>query len=256
VTSKATRFDTSETFDEDYLYFYEALLTPERNQRDADTIARALELPAGAAILDAPCGHGRIANLLAARGYNVTGLDVTPLFLDAARRDATDESLAVEYVHGDIRDLQWRERFDGIVNWFTSFGYFDDDTNRAVLRGFRAALRPGGRLLVEQLNRDRVVQNLPSAGASQERVLLIAERGDDLLFDRVRFDEQANRTVTERIVVRNGRVRRFVFTVRTFTVPEITSWLLDAGFSSVDVLDSTLEPFSLAAERMIVVAHA
>jgi SAM-dependent methyltransferase len=247
------RFDVAETFDDDYLYFYGPVFTPERNERDADLIVRSLGLEPGAAVLDAPCGHGRIANRLAARGFAVTGLDITPAFLARAGADAAAAGVSAEYVQGDIRSLPWTGRFDAVVNWFTSFGYFDDDANRAVLRGFRGALRPGGRLLVEQLNRDRVVQNLPPSG---ERVLLVGERNDDLMIDRVRLDERTNRTVTERIVVRDGRVRRFTFTVRTFTVPELTSWLLDAGFSAVEAYDHALEPFSLAAERMLVVARA
>jgi len=242
------RFDVTETFDDDYLYFYEALFIPERNERDVETIVRALNLTPGQRVLDAPCGHGRISNLLAANGYAVTGLDVTPRFLELARAGAVD---GVDYVEGDLRSISWSGRFDAIVNWFTSFGYFDDETNRDVLRRFRRALRPGGRLIIEQLNRDRVVQNLPP---DRERVLLVAERGDDLMIDRVRLDEETNRTVTERIVVRDGRVRRFTFTVRTFTAPELTSWLLGAGFASVDVFDNHLEPFTLAAERMLVVA--
>ena len=247
------RFDVADTFDDDYLYFYETFFTPERNAQDADVIIRALALSSGAAILDAPCGHGRISNLLAARGYAVTGLDLTTSFLDRARAEAATAGVDVDYIEGDLRSISWTGRYDAIVNWFTSFGYFDDATNRDVLRRFRAALRPGGRLIIEQLNRDRVVQNVPP---DRERVLLVGERGDDLMIDRVRIDELANRTVTERIVVRGGRVRRFTFTVRTFTVPELTAWLLDAGFASVDAYDHHLEPFTLAAERMLVVARA
>jgi 2-polyprenyl-3-methyl-5-hydroxy-6-metoxy-1,4-benzoquinol methylase len=47
-------------------------------------------------VLGLACGHGRIANRLAARGCRVTGLDATPLFLDLACRDATDRGVAVE----------------------------------------------------------------------------------------------------------------------------------------------------------------
>jgi SAM-dependent methyltransferase len=77
-------------------------------------------------VLDLACGHGRIANRLAARGARVTGLDATPLFLDLARRDANARGVDVDYLEGDMRTLPWTGRFDRVVNWFTAFGYFDD----------------------------------------------------------------------------------------------------------------------------------
>ena len=49
-------------------------------------------------VLDLACGHGRIANRLAQRGAQVTGLDATPLFLEQARRDAAERGVEVDYV--------------------------------------------------------------------------------------------------------------------------------------------------------------
>ena len=57
---------------------------------------------------------------------------------------ARAQELDVEYVQGDMRKLPWRDRFDGLVNWFTSFGYFSDEQNKAVLRQFHDALRRAG----------------------------------------------------------------------------------------------------------------
>ena len=75
-------------FDEDYLYFYETFLHDERNEKEAELIARLLDLGPGADVLDVPCGHGRIAVRLARRGCRVTGLDASPLFLERARQAA------------------------------------------------------------------------------------------------------------------------------------------------------------------------
>ena len=147
-----SEFDFEGVFDEDYLYFYEEMLTPERTAAEVEQVAELLG--SREHVLDCPCGHGRIANALAERGYRVTGLDASELFLDRARADADARGVDVEYVHGDMRKLPWRETFDGLVNWFTSFGYFDDATNREMLVGFCDALRPGGRLVLETQNPD------------------------------------------------------------------------------------------------------
>lgn len=103
-------------FDEDYLYFYADRLSDERSDAETDLIWRLLRLRPGWDVLDLACGHGRIANRLAARGCRVTGLDATPLFLERARRDAEKRGVTVDYVDGDMRELPWTGRFDAVVN--------------------------------------------------------------------------------------------------------------------------------------------
>jgi len=152
-----------EIFGDDYLGFYEEMLE-ERSDSEVELILCLLDLADGAEVLDAPCGHGRIANRLAARGFRVTGLDKSARFIELARSRAAEQGLSVEYVEGDLRELPFDGRFDALVNWFSSFGYFDDDTNRQVLAGFRRALRPGGVLLLEQASRELLLSTLPRHG--------------------------------------------------------------------------------------------
>ncbi|MGH2795293.1 MAG: SAM-dependent methyltransferase [Actinomycetota bacterium] len=242
-------------FDEDYLYFYDEILSAERSDAETHAILDLGGLQPGMAVLDAPCGHGRLANRLAARGLSVTGLDSSALFLDVARKDVAELGVSVEYVQGDLREIPWEGRFDAVVNWFTSFGYFDDDTNRAVLAGFRKALKPGGRLLLETINRERVIK-LQAALPPGRPATFLAERGDDLMIDKVEFDPSTGCTVTERIIARGGKVRRVHFAVRTFTVPEIRDWVIGAGFTAFDALGSHGEPYALESERLVVVATA
>ena len=98
-------FDFEGVFNEDYLYFYEGILNAERTKEDVEKILELLELPAGASVLDCPCGHGRIANSLAERGFRITGIDASEFFLERARADAAERGVEVEYVQGDMRQL-------------------------------------------------------------------------------------------------------------------------------------------------------
>ena len=239
--------EREEVFDEDYLYFYEDLIGDEVSDRQAELIWRLLELEPGMDVLDLACGHGRIGNRLAERGARVTGLDATPMFLDRAREDAARRGVEVEYVEGDMRELPWESRFDRVVNWFTAFGYFDDDDNRRVLRSAQRALRPGGRLLIEN-------NNLAALLALWQRAVVV-ERGDDLAIDRSVFDPVTGRATTERVLVRDGRTRRFTFSVRMFVAVELRQWLIDAGFSSIDSYDAEGEPLTAAGRRMITIAR-
>ncbi len=81
-------FDMEATFGDDYLYFYEDSIDDDHSDADTGEILGLMDLPAGSRILDAPCGHGRIARRLAAAGMNVTGVDLTAAYLAQARADA------------------------------------------------------------------------------------------------------------------------------------------------------------------------
>ncbi len=132
-------------FDGLALDMWRGAMTPEQTAREADFLARHLELSPGMSVLDVPCGNGRHAIELARRGVRMTGVDLSAGFLDEARRKAPD----LEWVQSDMRKLPWAGRFDAAYCWGNSFGYFDHDNCRRFLEAIATVLRPGGRFLLE-----------------------------------------------------------------------------------------------------------
>ena len=241
-------FDFEAVFDsDDYLHFYEPALS-ERSDHETAEIMETLELVAGDRVLDAPCGHGRIANRLAAQGVKVTGVDITPRFLEKAREARTD----VDYRLGDVRDLPVDGPFDAALSWFTSFGYFDDKDNKRVLAEYHRVLRPGGKLLLESLHHDGLVRGMV-AGPNFAHVV---EVGDDLSIDNNTFDPLTGRVESDRVLVRDGATKRFHFFVRLPTVPEWRQWLTDAGFVESTFAGRSGEPLTVDSFRIVVVATA
>jgi SAM-dependent methyltransferase len=255
-------FDAAPMYDEDYLHFFAA--PPGRTEfathgpavpgtgSPADTVAelvwRLLDLRPDMSVLDLACGHGELANRLAARGCRVTGLDSSTVFLDRARTDAAAAGVSVEYVAGDMRQIPWTGHFDRVVNWSTAFGYFDDTTNRAVLGGIVSALRPGGRLAMD-------LDNLTTFLASYRPSRVVAARDDgDMLVDRYHLDALTGRFEAERTVIRGGRTRRVHFVKRLFGFPELRDWLLAAGFAVVTGYGEDGQPLTADHRRMIIVA--
>jgi SAM-dependent methyltransferase len=240
------RFDFDGLFDADYLHFYASYLTGERAVAEAQLVASLLDARAGEALLDLACGHGRIGNELAKLGLEVTGVDRSEPFLEAARAAAAELGVSVEYACSDLRELAWVGRFDKAVCWFTSFGYFDDAENRDVLVRTCRALRPGGRFLVETMNLHQVVED--PAKHAVKRV------ADEFMIDDKTYDPGTGRLYYRRTIVRNGTSRSMRFFVRLFTVTELRDWLLQAGFSRACAYGGDGEPFEVDSERMILVA--
>ena len=241
----------SELFHPDTIYFDEQRLTPERSERDVEVLVRLLRLRDGTQVLDAPCGWGRHTNRLAARGCQVVGLDNDPLALERARKDAEAIGVAADYAEGDLRALPFEDaRFDAVFNWRTSFGFFDEEGNRKQLAEFARVLRPGGRLAMDLHSRDDVLRRMPPRGA----LVGVDERDDDFLIERVRFDPLAGRSRTERIVIRDGRVRRFRFSLQVLPASILRDWLREAGFSDVQAYGQDGEPLRFDSRRLVMLA--
>lgn len=240
-------FEFDALFDEDYLYFYEEIFTAERNATDVDTVWKLLSLQAGQSVLELGCGHGRIANALAEKGARVIGLDRAGPFLEKAREDAVTLGVDVNYVLADMREITWDQAFDAVFLWFTTFGYFSETENELVLERAVRTLKPGGRLLIEQINRNALLRNgFPSR--------FVIRRGDDLMVDLVDYDGLADRSETERIVVRKGTARSVRYTVRLYSFVELSRSLKALGMRSVEALGQGGTPYTLYGNRLITVA--
>lgn len=152
-------------------------------EQEVGFLVDALGLAPGARILDVGCGPGRHAHALAARGFEVVGVDISERFITLAR-EATPPGAPVTFERADARALRFESEFDAVISLCQgAFGLSGGgasvpaggpvggpvggpgggpvggpdggfrvdaarplDPDRAVLDGMARALRPGGRL--------------------------------------------------------------------------------------------------------------
>jgi len=115
-----------------------------------DELIRRLQPSNGAVALDLGCGTGRHSKYLASKGFRVTGIDLSANSIERAMRLEPPE---VRFYEHDMRVPFGRNEFDYVFNFFTSFGYFEDQNEHLmVVRNIADALKPGGRLVLDYLN--------------------------------------------------------------------------------------------------------
>jgi SAM-dependent methyltransferase len=228
--------------------FWRAAMPPEATRAEADFFEKSLETRPGARLLDVPCGDGRLALELARRGYNVTGVDISEDFLAAARESAAAGRLALEWRRSDMRDLPWREEFDGALCGGSSFGFLGDAGDLDFLEATCRALKPGARLVIDAVKAAELI--LP-----QFRERYEMEVGDIRFTAQNRYDHETGWIENRYTVARGDRSEVRLARHRIYTYREIVSMLERAGFCRIESFGSLSgEPFRLGSSRLIVLA--
>lgn len=137
----------------------------ERDETEAERFIEGLinhlePLP-NSRMLDVACGKGRHSKFLASKGFDVTGIDISPESIHFANQYQQDNLHF--YVH-DMRLPSWINYFDYAFNFFTSFGYFATQREHDdAMRTITGCVKPGGIILFDYLNvhyvEDRLVHN-------------------------------------------------------------------------------------------------
>jgi SAM-dependent methyltransferase len=120
-------------------------------------VARALAMLGASGserVLDLACGTGRHSLELARRGFDVVGVDISADLLEIARGDAAAQSLQASFVEVDLRELDFHEEFDLVLNLNDgAVGYFEtEEENHRTFEVVAEALRPGGGQLMQLPN--------------------------------------------------------------------------------------------------------
>lgn len=122
-----------------------------------DNLTGFLNLPSDAEILDLPCGRGRHSIYLNEIGYNVTGADLSESNIAIAREFENDR---LKFKLHDMRHPTG-EKYDAVLNLFTSFGYFDNEAdNLKTIAAIKSDLKSEGVGVIDFMNINSTRDNL------------------------------------------------------------------------------------------------
>lgn len=191
-------------------------------------------------VLDLACGMGRHLTELNCGGFVAVGCDLSFTLL----RTGIDEYGPLPVARADMRSLPFcSNSFGGLVNFFTSFGYFaTEEENLRVVHEMARVLRAGGVFLFDYLNVDRELDKLV------EREMLDTPSGP---VEIERWFDPRDRSFNKRITI--GQ-KRYLERVRGYDLDEITTMFNSSGLSIREAFgDFQGAQFGAASPRLILV---
>ena len=218
---------------EQFIDFYDALAPlfdtmtdwEARLQAEGPFLRQVLDAGKARLILDAACGSGGHALALARWGYRVAGADASPGMIALARAKAAAEDLDARFVVANLTDLSlvFADPYDAVLCLGNSLPHLlSQEALVAALRGMAAVLRPGGVLVLQNLNYDLRWRTRPRFFAAQGGVL----DGVDVLVWRFADYDDAQRQIAFHIALfRRGAGRDW--DVQVHTTPQRSLFCAD-----------------------------
>jgi SAM-dependent methyltransferase len=246
----------SEFFDDAYAAFGLSDDDDPKVTAAVDFLSEQLQLAAGDRVFDQCCGIGRLSLPLARRGVHVIGVDFTPTYIATALHRAEPDQLPCDFHTGDAHAFTAPVLCDGAFNWFTSFGYENDDARNAQLlhRAFES-LRPGGRYVLDYMNVPKVLaQFRPSMAMRDPRaddeagLVVVTENAFD--FERGMIDS------TWTFFPPDGSRRTRRVATRLYLPHMLIDLFEQAGFTEVELFgEYDASPYDRLSTRCIVLGH-
>ena len=215
----------------------------------AESVIKIAGLTKGSSVLDAGCGPGRISVELAAKGLDVTGVDIIQSELDAAKDSADAEGVKLDLINCDLRSFKAQKKFDCAINLYTSFGYCDTiEEDFQILKNIADSLRDNGFFILECTSRETAILYFTDGEWFERSGLTVLTQ-----FSVEGAWEGLRSKWT--IINRDGQRIEHEFVQRLYSAIELKRMMIRAGFNSVEIYGNyDFSPYNEHAKTMVIVA--
>jgi len=217
--------------------------------QEIEFLDQVLEVEDGAALLDLPCGNGRLSLPLAQAGYKLTGVDFCASFLDEAKLAAASAKVKIDYVQDDLRRFASAKKLDGAFCMGNSFGYFDQDGSIEFFQAVSNSLKPGAKFVLDSA---MVAECFLVNGGEREWVKV----DDMFMLIENQYNCRLSCVETNYTFIQNGTEEKRQAVHWIYTAGQICKMLEETGFAIKDLYGSTdCDLFELGADRLLLVAQ-
>lgn len=174
-------------------------------------------------ILDVACGNGGHLISLEKKGFlKLKGFDYN--YAKQAQKNIRKYKILIE--KGDMRKEMGKCQYDFIMLNSTSFGYFTDLENKKVLNNCYKALKPKGKLFIDNLSREFVLKNFCSKNWTelQKNVFLLEER---------KISKDKKKLLSLWILIEKEKISFLSNRLRLYSVNEYKNLFLETGFKKI-----------------------
>ena len=215
----------------------------------AESVIKIAGLTKGSSVLDAGCGPGRISVELAAKGLDVTGVDIIQSELDAAKDSADAEGVKLDLINCDLRSFKSQKKFDCAINLYTSFGYCDTiEEDFQILKNIADSLCDNGFFILECTSRETAILYFTDGEWFERSGLTVLTQ-----FSVEGAWEGLRSKWT--IINRDGQRIEHEFVQRLYSAIELKRMMIRAGFNSVEIYGNyDFSPYNEHAKTMVIVA--
>lgn len=226
----------------DYAYYYNAFY------QDKDYKAEAIQVDSllkrygqdTSKIINYGCGTGRHDLALSELGYHCTGIDMSPLMIEIARKNAKNGGTDIDFSVADIRNYRPQSKYDAVISLFHVISY--QNSNQDVMEAFRAArcaLDQDGIFLFDVwygpgVLSDKPVVRVKEVEDAQNKLVRIAR---PVMHDKRNIVDVCYEVFITDKVTGNTKTINEIHNMRYFFRPELEFFLREEGFELVDNID-------------------
>ncbi|NIW35141.1 MAG: methyltransferase domain-containing protein [Gemmatimonadetes bacterium] len=231
---------------------YAFMFPDESFEKAVAQVDQLIELTAvqGGALLDMGCGPGRFSVPFAKRGFEVTGVDITPFLMQKALDYAKREGVRIELVKEDMRRFVRPDSFDLALSMLTTFGYFEDsDDDLTVLGNILTSLKPGGVFVFDTFGKEVLAGKYRDTSSKQLP-------DGNLIVQRREAVNDWSQMENEWLLIKDDRVRTLRLRHWLYSGHEFKQLLREAGFVEPALYgDLSGSAYGPGAERLVAVGR-
>lgn len=201
-------------------------------------------------LLDLGCGPGIYAELLAEKGFQVTGIDFSRRSIDYAKESSQKKNLDITYHYRNYLELEYDGEFDVAILIYCDFGVLSPDDRKKLLQKVYRALKPGGLLILDVFH-EPYLDNFEEVQRVDYQSGGFWFPDDYVVVQKNRYYADSKNTLEQYLVITENMCKRYNIWNQIYTKDAFENEIAGAGFQSMSFFDDVQGKAYTGAEKTI-----